>query len=805
MNKVNKIILFLLLATLSIYSQTKIILFIQPKGPQHKKMELGIKSSLNQMSSVISTCSRSETEIIKLIKDHYPALIVAAGLENIRILDKIYQKHTEIQNIPYILVQNELPGEKIDIKPNSCVISYETKFRQYLEQFIYYTGKKPQNIGIIYSTRSNEPLVHSYHNEASNLGVNLYSKNIIISDPGNSIRTIIRNFTDHYKIDGLIILKDDAVINNQNISTLWQPLLRPLRIPVAVPSDYFYEIEPRIGSFAIQPHYSEIGKVIASLWYDASANNWSLRHKSVYTDKSIFFFREAEGAISRQNFVDNKILATYYPQNTGPKAIFTPSPSVAMADVSDKPSLSECAPAIPEIIEEKKEVSLAIIETFPAVKEDIGKKTATISSSFPSNKKESVSNNNTHRSKTEEKKKETVKVYKPPEIPESKISLEDNIQTKQPVHPTPTNRHFTPADYRIIILSDTAFIYKELSPGSPVLGIARAGDRMKVKSEDSLWYCVNFMGESGFVLKAEAQRYSEESPFATILFPKKLVVITAISIPAIILFLFIGVVLFRHKKRKNGRISCLLISKNPKKVKYSSINNTSISLSKYLRNYGFKVINSRTFKHASSFLHLNIPEIICVDWEFSLDIQEKMNEMLRFEMLTEDFFLIYYNVTDPVSSNIKGNGYFNDRTFFLGKKLTISDINSILTMLNIKPEQNEENSDNSKSYLEGKISENTLNEIFQLMDTNKKTGCLIIENHRPLGLIFFEDGIITFAVTEKQAAEEAVFELLSIKHGRFHFLPDKKPATRQMHLDTFAVLIERAKRDDEICTGPKAQ
>ena len=70
-----------------------------------------------------------------------------------------------------------------------------------------------------------------------------------------------------------------------------------------------------------------------------------------------------------------------------------------------------------------------------------------------------------------------------------------------------------------------------------------------------------------------------------------------------------------------------------------------------------------------------------------------------------------------------------------------------------------------------------------MMDINKKTGCLLVENHHPEGMIFFEDGIITYAITNSQVAEQAVFDILSMKHGRFQFLPDKKPTKRQMQLD----------------------
>ncbi len=783
MNKKTYFILFVLLATLSLYSQTKSILIIQPKGSPYKKMEMGIKSSIKKMISIRSIYSRNEAEIISAINADSPGLIVAVGIENIRLLNKIRQKHPEINQIPSILVESEFFGEKIDNSSNSCVISYETKLEQYINHFAYLTGKKPKNIGIVFSSRSNSELVQSYHNEATHLGVNIHSKPVIISDPENSLKSIINNFNDHYKIDALIILKDDVVINNQNISTTWVPLLSPLSIPVAVPSDYLYELEPRIGSFAIQPHYSEIGRVVASVINDAEAGNWVLKHKSIYTDKSIFFFRKENGSISRQDQVENNIIATYHPQKSTPKV----SEPVVIAETSQKP-----ASLAPEKLEEEKQTTQPSPSVEPVAEiknEIIEKPVATITPSAPVKKVEApsktVDDNKRKTSKTKDTKVASKTTEKPSQQP-----IPKDIPTKQPV------MHFAAADFDIIISAETTFVYKELAPDFPVLRVAKAGELMKVKSEDSLWYCVDFSGTSGYVLKTEAQRHSEKNRIAALSISNQTIVIVGIFILALISTLVIF--LYRPKRKKCG-ISCLLISKDQKMVKYSNINNNSISLAKYLRNYGFQIISSRSLDQVSAFLHLNIPEIICVDWKFDPDIQEKMNDMLRFKMLTADFLLIYYNVTAP--SSVKKCDYFDDRTFFFGKNLTISDLNSVLSMVKMKPDTLQEDSDESKSCLEGKITEETLIEIFQMMDTNKKTGCLMVENHRPVGMIFFEEGVITFAVTDKLTAEEAVFELLSMKHGRFQFLPDKTPTTRQMHLDTVAVLMERAKMDDEVQTN----
>jgi hypothetical protein len=84
-----------------------------------------------------------------------------------------------------------------------------------------------------------------------------------------------------------------------------------------------------------------------------------------------------------------------------------------------------------------------------------------------------------------------------------------------------------------------------------------------------------------------------------------------------------------------------------------------------------------------------------------------------------------------------------------------------------------------------------------MMDVNKKTGCLIVETDHPAGMVFFEDGIITYSITNSQIAEAAVFEILAMKQGRFHFMHGKKPLSRQMQVGVVQILMEQATFLDE--------
>lgn len=760
---------------------------------------MAIKNGVDNGVSIRSLVSKSEVDIINNISVSLPKIVVVMDKELIGVWKKVQQKNHDINQIPSILLGSEF-FNNVDELSKGCLISYETKLEHYIDRVIQLTGNKPSNIGVVFSSKSQNQ-VQSYQNESSMLNVNLYAKQVIISDPENSIKTIVENFIDHYHIDFMIILNDQAVINNQNINTTWVSVLKSLKIPIAVPSDYFYECEPRIGSFAIQPHYTEIGRVAASVINDAEANDWIIKQKSIYVDKSIFYSRNKDGTISQQNQLQNQNLVSYHPKTRNDSYIQTPVESEATPGTqnlaynersqydsvklikSKAPTSSDSAIAIKETVTEKPSASIASIDN-----QRLSNKKSEQSSTVP------ITSNKQKVDQSEPTNDKSIATRQP--LRENDRSKDHSIQN-QPFQFIASNHD----KYKIEIIAASASIYKELTSELPILGLGQLGDKLNVTSEDSLWYCVDYNGTSGFLSKADARKFTQKNFFAKLAdYDHLLMILTIIVLIAVLSLIYVLIRLKILRHNRASKIKCLMITKKKKFIKYSNINDKYISLVKYLKNYGFHVILSKNLKHTSELLLFNIPDIICIDWQFERDIQSKVYEMLKDQSSGTSFILIFYNIVDP--SSIQKNSNFDERSFFFNRKFTISDLNSVISMVKEKTDSSQQLPDQSSSWLEGKITGDTLSEIFQLMDINKKTGCLQIKNHHPVGMIFFEDGIITYAITNTLVAEDAVFNMLSMKHGRFQFIPEKKPVARQMELSVVAVLMEKAKLLDEIETVP---
>lgn len=794
MNKIGFLVLLVISMTCSLYSQANSILLIRSNGAKYKKVEIGIKSAINKNITVKSTVFRNEAEVINAIRANSPKIIVVMGMDLIKVWKKIQLENQNINQIPSIFLENEFSGINLGDMSNVCIVSYEPKLRNYIDNFNKMAGKKPHNIGVVYSSKS-RGLVKSYQNESSLFNSNLHAKAVVASDPQNSIKTIVDNFTNHYNTDLIIVLDDHVIINNKNLNSTWVPVLSPLKIQVAVPSDYFYELEPKIGTFAIQPHYSEIGYVIASIINVTEANNWKLKHKSIYTDKSVFYSRNRNGSISKENQIRNKVIASFHPKTESvPQTQVSMSPQSPEYNIADqKPTLSD---SVTTSTIESEQPADPVVETKTVKEEEPLKKIAAAEKKSVSNKKPRVSASETvtkdKKVQTEIKKqKRDTKKQSTEQMASTKISDSIKEESASPQLSASDNE-----EYEIVITSKSTNIYKELTSDLPVLGIGRSGDVLKVRSEDSLWYCVDFFGTYGFLSKEDACNLSQKGYLTELSENDQIATIIVVIFLIALAFLF--VLLFIIKKSKRGRkkkINCLMITKKIKKMKYSNINDKHITLIKYLKNFGFHVRISKNVDQISTFLLFSLPDIIFIDWKIEVNVQGKIYEILKEQMFSEDYMLVFYNVTDP--SEISKDDSFDNRTFFLSKKFTVSDLNKILLMVKVKFDTPQQSSDQSNSYLEGRITEETLSEIIHMIDINKKTGCLLVKNLHPVGMIFFEEGLITYAMTNSKVAEQAVFDILSMKDGSFQFLPGKKPTTRQMELDVMSALMENAKYVDE--------
>jgi pSer/pThr/pTyr-binding forkhead associated (FHA) protein len=89
-------------------------------------------------------------------------------------------------------------------------------------------------------------------------------------------------------------------------------------------------------------------------------------------------------------------------------------------------------------------------------------------------------------------------------------------------------------------------------------------------------------------------------------------------------------------------------------------------------------------------------------------------------------------------------------------------------------------------------------ELFQMLESGKKTGMLSLKTDRGEGTYSFEHGNVVSAAFANLAAEKAVYEVLTFNAGTFAFTPQEEiREPHQINLSTTMLLMEGCRMMDE--------
>ncbi|MEO0280798.1 MAG: DUF4388 domain-containing protein [candidate division WOR-3 bacterium] len=99
--------------------------------------------------------------------------------------------------------------------------------------------------------------------------------------------------------------------------------------------------------------------------------------------------------------------------------------------------------------------------------------------------------------------------------------------------------------------------------------------------------------------------------------------------------------------------------------------------------------------------------------------------------------------------------------------------------------------------LQGSLKDFEITDILQLINMNKKDGCLEITTKDSVGRIYFEGGSVTHAEIDDRFGESAIHQILVINDGSFKFIPDVKTPRNTISLPIHHLMLEAARSIDE--------
>jgi Domain of unknown function (DUF4388) len=346
------------------------------------------------------------------------------------------------------------------------------------------------------------------------------------------------------------------------------------------------------------------------------------------------------------------------------------------------------------------------------------------------------------------------------------------------------------------ITESPARILASVSPESPILGIARNSECYQLLYAGTSWCKIQFGTHVGWV----DRRYGRivDTPPATTKIPQIVLFALLGGVGVLLLGLVILLIVISLRTKPMRKVAVkkdlLVIAKSEKQIQYS-LTDTTTTLSKCFSEIGFQIETASTFERAASLLAHYVPDVIVIDWQVEDNALSFLESTIATKRSASDILVIFYNV--PGAEAVAKRAAMQN-VHFLGMAFSDRDVFRLVTplIMSLTGKKSIRKSVET-SALGGEIGQGSLIEVMQFIEIGSKTGCLYVVIDKPFGLIYFEQGRLCYAATQTQQGREAVFEMLNLKKGHFHFVLDKTSQTKNIDLSTLEILMEWTKTVDE--------
>lgn len=269
------------------------------------------------------------------------------------------------------------------------------------------------------------------------------------------------------------------------------------------------------------------------------------------------------------------------------------------------------------------------------------------------------------------------------------------------------------------------------------------------------------------------------------------IVIITVSV-IILLFVIVALALMisknRHQKRMAYR-SALHISEFPEECTFS-VGNKKISLKKLLRLDNTLLYTTESVLMLRKRVSSHMPDLLIIDCRISKTIAKIVEKILANYRLSSATTILFYNCRN--CEELLQENDFNESEVHVIEHFPTEKLIDKLTS------SSQEDKSESKEYLSGLIHDSSLQDVLQFIASTNKTGCLVIEDEDPFGVIFFNNGNITSSVLRNgNSGLAAVYEILNCKSGSFYFKLDKQPHQEELNIPVMAVLMQWSTERDQ--------
>lgn len=257
---------------------------------------------------------------------------------------------------------------------------------------------------------------------------------------------------------------------------------------------------------------------------------------------------------------------------------------------------------------------------------------------------------------------------------------------------------------------------------------------------------------------------------------------------SLLLILVVAAVIFYKvmksiRDRKLIDSSVLFFPQDLKRLKIES-GDKKILLSKVFSKNGYMPIYTSSTIMMQKLIRHYMPDIFVIDWRESNAVNYLRKELSGYSLSSAETVIIF-NVPQERVAEMK--------TAF-GRAVTlcfedVPDMVDLIESLNKKG--------GSEAEISGRIRKDSLTSMLQVLESQRSSGCLVVEDDSPLSVIYYQNGVIVHAEDRVgNRGEEAIYTGLRCKRGRFFFLNDRPAPTQTTSFNSMEILLSFAERSD---------
>ena len=215
------------------------------------------------------------------------------------------------------------------------------------------------------------------------------------------------------------------------------------------------------------------------------------------------------------------------------------------------------------------------------------------------------------------------------------------------------------------------------------------------------------------------------------------------------------------------------------------------SLRQFLREKGFGVLDAADGSKALAETLLKLPDILLLDLSVEALGAERLVQILRTNPTTKNIPIFFMSEQEKSVSGFRPGIDDFIRKPFHGEEVLLRIQRTLFR-------EDGRESPAGDSEISGNLAQISLPDLWQMLSFNAKSGVIQVEGEGMEGSIYVDKGEIVSARARNTAGEKALYRLISLRKGRFRFLPGKVEVRRTIHSSSQQALLEGLRQLDEL-------